>query len=103
MRRPCFILILFVLLSLGLSQVVPAEDVPETAYDESEALPYETTPLSSTVTSPLLACTTQAPLSSSRLKIEAQWLFTPPDIRDTNALRAAGTRVLSALLCVLLC
>ena len=45
MRRPCFILILFVLLSFGVSLAIPAEDMPETAYDESEALPYEGTPL----------------------------------------------------------
>ena len=44
MRRPCFILILFVLLGFGVSLAVPAEDVPETAYDESEALPFEDTP-----------------------------------------------------------
>jgi hypothetical protein len=49
MRRPCFVLVLFVLLGFGLSLAVPAEDVPETAYDESEALPYEGTPLFSTV------------------------------------------------------
>jgi hypothetical protein len=44
MRRPCSVLILFVLLGFGVSLGVPAEDVPETAYDESEALPYEMTP-----------------------------------------------------------
>jgi hypothetical protein len=49
MRRPCSILVLFVLLGFGVSLAVPAEDVPETAYDESEALPYEGTPLYSIV------------------------------------------------------
>jgi len=43
MRRPCHILVSCVLLSLGLCLVVPAKDVPETAYDESEALPYAST------------------------------------------------------------
>lgn len=43
MRKPCFVLIVFVLLGFGASVVVPAEDVPDTAYDESEALPYEST------------------------------------------------------------
>jgi hypothetical protein len=103
MRRVSSILVLFLLLAFGASVAVPSEDVPETAYDESEAPPYETTPLFSTVTSPLFAGTTHAPLSSSRHEVEVRWPFTPPDIRDTNALRAAGTRVLSALLCVLLC
>ena len=44
MRRRSSILVLFVLLGFGLSLAVPAEDVPETAYDESEALPFEDTP-----------------------------------------------------------
>jgi hypothetical protein len=44
MKRPCFLLILFVLLGFGASLAVPTEDLPETAYDESESLPYETTP-----------------------------------------------------------
>jgi len=39
-----FCLVVFVALVLGLSLMVPAVDVPETAYDESEALPYEGTP-----------------------------------------------------------
>ncbi len=44
MRRRCSILVLCVLLGFGVSLVVPAEDVAETAYDESESLPYEMTP-----------------------------------------------------------
>ena len=51
MRRPCFVLIVFVLLGFGVSVVVPAEDVPETAYDESESLPCEGTPVVS-ITAP---------------------------------------------------
>jgi hypothetical protein len=49
MKRPCSIFVLFVLLAFGVSLAVPAEDVPETAYDESEALPFEGTPLLSTI------------------------------------------------------
>ena len=56
MRRPCSALILFVLLGFALSLEVPAEDMPETPYDESETLPYEVTPLLSNV----------APQASSR-------------------------------------
>jgi len=37
-------LVAFVAFVLGLSLLVPAEDVAETAYDESEAMPYEITP-----------------------------------------------------------
>jgi hypothetical protein len=39
-------LVVLAVLTLSLSFAVPAEDVPETAQDESESLPYETTPLS---------------------------------------------------------
>jgi hypothetical protein len=38
-------LVVLAVLTLSLSFAVPAEDVPETAQDESESLPYETTPL----------------------------------------------------------
>jgi hypothetical protein len=51
MRRPRSILVLCVVLAFGTSLAVPAEDVPETAYDESEALPYEGAPLFSIVIS----------------------------------------------------
>ena len=44
MTRLHFCVVLFVASVLGLSLMVPAEDVPETAYDESEALLYESTP-----------------------------------------------------------
>lgn len=37
-------LVVLAALVLGLSFAVPVEDVPETLYDESETLPYESTP-----------------------------------------------------------
>jgi hypothetical protein len=42
-RRFCSTLVLCARLGFGVSQVVSAEDVPETAYDESEAPPYVST------------------------------------------------------------
>jgi hypothetical protein len=44
MRRSRSILILFAFLALGLSLGFPAEDVLDALYDESEALPCESTP-----------------------------------------------------------
>lgn len=38
-------LVLLAALTLSLFLAFPAEDVPETTQDESESLPYETTPL----------------------------------------------------------
>jgi hypothetical protein len=49
MRRSCSILVLCVLLGFGVPLAAPAEDVPETPYDESEALPYDITRLFSIV------------------------------------------------------
>jgi hypothetical protein len=42
-----YALVLFAAFSLSLSFAVPPEDLPETAYDESEAVPYGITPQSS--------------------------------------------------------
>jgi len=44
MRKPRCILVILLLSVFGVSLAVPAEDLPETAYDESETLPYEGTP-----------------------------------------------------------
>lgn len=45
MRKPRLFLAVLALLGVAFSLAVPAEDAPETAYDESEALPYVGTPL----------------------------------------------------------
>jgi len=49
MRALWPVLIFFVLLGFGVSLAVPVEDAPDTAYDESELLPYEGVPLFSIV------------------------------------------------------
>jgi hypothetical protein len=41
----------FIALAFGIFLALPTEDLPETPYDESEALPYECAPLCSTVES----------------------------------------------------
>lgn len=51
--NPRFAIVLLMLLSLGLSLSFPAEDVLDAVYDESEALPYEDTPVFSIVAVPL--------------------------------------------------
>ena len=45
MRKPRSVLVLLLLVGLGVSLAVSVEDVPETPYDESETLPYESTPV----------------------------------------------------------
>lgn len=102
MRRHLSILILFVLLGFGVSLGVPAEDVPETAYDESEGLPYEDTPLFPVA--PLaVARTLESLLSSFHPDIGIQFPVTHPCVHDTDVLRSADARVSLAQLCTLLC
>ena len=103
MKRPCSIFVLLVLLVFGVSLAVPAEDVPETPYDESEALPYEGTPLFSIV----------APLGAARIiQVVPKHLHHRPAApspfhsargRDTDAHRSGDARITLALLCTLLC
>lgn len=45
MRKFYTVLLLCVLLGFGMSVVISAEDVPDTAYDESESLLYEGVPV----------------------------------------------------------
>jgi hypothetical protein len=44
MRVVRFALVLLAAFAISLSLALPAEDVPETPYDESESMPYESTP-----------------------------------------------------------
>ena len=45
MTRARSVLVLLIALVMGVFFAIPAEDLPETAYDESESLPYEGTPV----------------------------------------------------------
>ena len=103
MRKLCSILIFCVLLGFGMSVAVPAEDVPETAFNESEGLPYEGIPLFSIVMPLGAARTTQAVLSSFHPRLGASSLFAPVRVRNTDALRPVDTRISLALFCTLLC
>ena len=103
MRKPCFILIIFVLLAFGGSLAVPAEDVPETAYDESEGLPYEGTSLFPIVVPLAAARALRSSWSSFRFEHGVPSPFTPACVRDANANRATDARISLILLCTLLC
>lgn len=101
MRRRYSILVVCILLGFGVSLAIPAEDVPETGYDESEVLPYEDTPLFSIVVSLVAARTTQAVPNSLNLVAPSPRI--PARARDTDANRSTDTRISLALLCTLLC
>ena len=57
MRNARSAIVFLVILTMGLCLSVLPEDVAETALDESEALPYERTPLFSIVVRPVAART----------------------------------------------
>ena len=101
--KPRFVIVFLMILALGLPLGLAAEDVPETTYDESEALPFEGAPLFSIAAPPGAARTTQEMPSSLRLGPGASSLFAPAHIHDTDANRSADARLSLALLCTLLC
>ena len=86
-------------LSLGL----PVEDVLETTYDESEAVPFEGTPLFSIAAPTVTARTTQDVQSFLRLDPVASSPFAPVRAHDTDTNRSAEARPSLVLLCTLLC
>jgi hypothetical protein len=69
MRMHSSVLVLFVFLAFSASQAVPAEDVPETAYDESESLPCESTPMISIVVPETVAEAPAVRPRASRLRL----------------------------------
>jgi hypothetical protein len=99
-RRAVFFLMI---LTLGMSLGLPAVDVLDAVYDESEALPFEAIPQFSIVLLPVATRTTHAPLSSLRLKLSAPSPFPSARVRDTDANRHADARISFALLRTLLC
>src|ERR1035441_10177870 len=98
-----FTIVFLMILALGLPLGFPAEDVPETPFDESEAAPYDGTPLFSILMPPVAARTTQEVLSSLHLKPGAPSLFAAASVLDTDDNRSTETRTSLTLLCTLLC
>jgi hypothetical protein len=101
--KPRLAVVFLAMLTLGVSLVLPAEDVLEAIYDESEALPFEGVPLCSIVVPSAAARTSQSVLSSIDIKPSAPSLFASARVHDTDANRPANTRISLALLCTLLC
>ena len=103
MRKPRFALLFFVLLVFGLSLAVPAEDLPETAYDESEGLPYASTPLFSDVISQAAAPKAQDVRSAVELGSRSLSPFTSTRLNGKDATGSSNVRGALALLCTLRC
>ena len=97
-----FALILFVLLVFGFALVVPAEDVLETTYDESETQPYQEAPVFAVAMQRAAARANQEVLSSSQLQVGAISLLAA-HVRDAIDNRSSNARVSPVLLGTLRC
>jgi len=87
------VLVVLAAFALSLSLAVPAEDLPETAYDESETLPYE-------MTSTLSAVVQESALTLQALPIVPSDLFSAPRHASYRAVcrRLAAHHVSDSLL-----
>jgi hypothetical protein len=101
--KPRCAVVFLMVLTLAVSLGLPAEDVLDAVYDESEAVPYEVIPLVSMVVSTLSVRTTEAVPNSLNQKLGAPSLFAPARVRDTDANPSSEARMSLALLCTLLC
>jgi hypothetical protein len=101
--KPRCAVVFLMVLTFGVSLALPAEDVLDAVYDESEALPYEVITPVSIVVSPLSARTTQAVQNSLDRKLGVPSRFSSARVSDTEAKGATDTRISLALLCTLLC
>ena len=95
--------ILLVLLVFCFSLAVPAEDLPETAYDESETFPFEGTPLFSNVIFQAAASATGPVGSGVHLRSGTACRFAVTRITERDGYRGTEARVALALRCTLLC
>jgi len=101
-------LVFFVVLVLGLSPALPAEDLPDTAYDESETQPYESSvPISNLIAQTASATQTalsetQALESAPRLQTSTPFPLSAKPIARDDAYRFSGARALLAQVCTLL-
>jgi hypothetical protein len=105
MNRILNCLVFLAILVLGLSPVVLAEDLPDTAYDESETQPYERgVDLTSQTTSEAQAAITQAHAVPSALRPPTPIPFqrNAKPVSDPYAHRFTGARGLLAQVCTLL-
>jgi|SRR3974390_3107917 len=100
MRKPHFPVALLALLFLAFSLALPAEDLPETTYDESEGLFYEGSPLISNLGSQPAASTTRF---SPPTKFATPSIRPPIADRSIQAGRSTQAQAALALLCILLC
>ena len=103
MKKERSIVAFLALLFLGLFLVVPAEDLTETAYDESETQPCESTTLTSDVLPSSTASAMQRRESPTDCQSPGLYRATATRTDERDRHRSADERVALALLCTLLC
>ena len=103
MKKERSILAFLAVLFLGLFLVVPAEDLTETAYDESETRPCEQTPLTSDLLPSATASAMQRRESPTDCQSPGLYRATATRTDERDRHRSADERVALALLCTLLC
>jgi hypothetical protein len=104
MGKPHHGYLCFVILILGLSLGLPAQDISETSYDESEAAPYlGIRPFSIAEPPEAAARTTRRVLHSLQLTICATSRPVPASTNDNAAQRTIDARVSLARLSTLRC
>lgn len=101
--KPRTAIVFLTILAVFLPQGFPAEDVPETAPDESEAPPYEGVPPFSIVVPLVNDPSTREAASSAIVEPNVSSMFAPTRVHDHDVNRSTDTRVSLALLCTLLC
>jgi hypothetical protein len=108
MRRIYTCLVFFVVVVLGLSPALPAEDLPDTTYDESETQPYEGAPSISNLMAQTASATqtalseTPGALNALRLQRSTSFLRSAKPVTRTDAPRFTGARSFLAQVCTLL-
>jgi len=98
-----FAFVLSLTLVLGLFLTVPVEDIPETAFDESETPAYQGTPLFSIEVPQAAALEAQDVRNAAELRSGPLSLFTFSRNNRKDAARSPDVRRALALLSILRC
>ena len=100
--KPRCAVVFLMLLTLGVSVGLPAEDILDIVYDESEPAPSELIPLFS-IAPQVVTPRTQAPPRPLLHELVVGSPFSPAQFPNTHAPRSTDSRVLLNLLCLLIC
>jgi len=103
MRNAHSAIVFLMILIIGLSLAVLPEDVAETAFDESEGLPSEGTPLFSGAVALGADRAAQALSDLFHQELGAPSSLPSVCLRHIGTSRLADTQISLALLCTLLC